>query len=128
MHRCEDDKVVLGPTHLTMAHTPKTSWRSSGIRRLLNALRYQREGILYALRNDSAIRQVSAACTILSVLAIVIPASKLETLILVASSLQVVLVEYLNSAIETTVDRISLEPHPLSKSAKDLGRERNSVV
>ncbi len=30
-------------------------------------------------------------------------------------------VELLNTAIETVVDRISLELHPLSKRAKDLG-------
>lgn len=31
------------------------------------------------------------------------------------------LVELLNSAIEATIDRISLEIHPLSKKAKDMG-------
>ena len=31
------------------------------------------------------------------------------------------LVELLNSAIENVVDRISPEPHPLSKKAKDMG-------
>ncbi len=31
------------------------------------------------------------------------------------------LVELLNSAIEAVVDRISLERHPLSKNAKDMG-------
>ena len=33
----------------------------------------------------------------------------------------VVLVEFVNSAIESVVDRISLERHPLSGQAKDLG-------
>ena len=31
------------------------------------------------------------------------------------------IVELLNSAIEATVDRISLSLHPLSKQAKDMG-------
>jgi len=31
------------------------------------------------------------------------------------------IVELLNSAIEATVDRISLSIHPLSKQAKDMG-------
>lgn len=31
------------------------------------------------------------------------------------------LVELLNSAIENAIDRISLEKHPLSKKAKDMG-------
>jgi diacylglycerol kinase (ATP) len=33
----------------------------------------------------------------------------------------VLIVELINSAIEATVDRVSLERHPLSKNAKDLG-------
>jgi diacylglycerol kinase (ATP) len=33
----------------------------------------------------------------------------------------VLIVEIINSAIEAVVDRISLERHPLSKIAKDLG-------
>ena len=32
----------------------------------------------------------------------------------------VVLVEFVNSAVERAVDRISIEPHSLSKAAKDL--------
>jgi diacylglycerol kinase (ATP) len=31
------------------------------------------------------------------------------------------IVELLNSALEAAVDRISLELHPLSKNAKDMG-------
>jgi len=33
----------------------------------------------------------------------------------------VLIVELLNSAIETVVDRVSPELHPLSKRAKDIG-------
>ncbi len=41
--------------------------------------------------------------------------------LLVASWWLVLVVELINSAIETTVDRISADLHPLSKQAKDLG-------
>jgi diacylglycerol kinase (ATP) len=34
---------------------------------------------------------------------------------------QVLIVELLNSAVEATVDRISLENHQLAKRAKDIG-------
>ena len=40
---------------------------------------------------------------------------------MVSSILLVLLVELLNSAIEATVDRISLEDHNLAKRAKDIG-------
>ena len=40
---------------------------------------------------------------------------------MIASVLLVVVVELLNSAIEATVDCISLEYHDLAKRAKDIG-------
>ena len=107
---------MLKPTQ----ETTTTKWRSGGFRRLLNAARYLSDGIRHALLYDSAIRQVSAACFLLSCLAVLLPVTRIERLILILSLLLIVLVEYINSAIEATVDRISLESHPLSKQAKDF--------
>jgi diacylglycerol kinase (ATP) len=54
-------------------------------------------------------------------LAFVLEGSGIGRALLVGSVLLVVLVELLNSAIEATVDRISLENHILAKRAKDIG-------
>jgi diacylglycerol kinase (ATP) len=43
-----------------------------------------------------------------------------ERALLLASLLLVLIVELVNSAIETAVDRVSLEDHPLAKRAKDI--------
>ena len=40
---------------------------------------------------------------------------------MIASVLLVLIVELLNSALEAAVDRVSLESHPLTKRAKDIG-------
>jgi diacylglycerol kinase (ATP) len=61
------------------------------------------------------------ACVALAVAAAFLPVARVEKLLLILSVLLIVLVEYINSALEATVDRISLEPHPLSKNAKDFG-------
>jgi diacylglycerol kinase len=45
----------------------------------------------------------------------------IEKLMLIAVLLLVLIVELMNSAIEAVVDRVSLEYHPLSKNAKDIG-------
>ncbi|HPP48308.1 MAG TPA: diacylglycerol kinase, partial [Accumulibacter sp.] len=45
----------------------------------------------------------------------------LRLALMIGSVLLVLIVELLNSAIEATVDRISLERHPLAKRAKDIG-------
>lgn len=44
-----------------------------------------------------------------------------ERALLIGCLILVLIVELLNSAIEATVDRISLDQHPLAKRAKDIG-------
>ena len=95
--------------------------RRGGLRRLVKAFGYSYAGFRYALSNDSAIRQALCALVILVPISALLPVTDVEHLILVLSMMLVVLVEFINSAIEATVDRISLEHHTLSQQAKDLG-------
>lgn len=104
-----------------MADTTNSEWKTKGLRRLVNALRYQSEGVRYGLSRDPAIRQVSVACVLLTIVAAFLPVSRIECLLLVLSLMLVVLVEYLNSALEAIVDRVSLDIHPLSRIAKNFG-------
>jgi diacylglycerol kinase (ATP) len=45
----------------------------------------------------------------------------MEKLLLIGVLILVLIIELINSALEAVVDRISLERHPLSKRAKDMG-------
>jgi diacylglycerol kinase (ATP) len=45
----------------------------------------------------------------------------LSRALMIACVLLLIIVELLNSAIEATVDRISLDDHNLAKRAKDIG-------
>jgi diacylglycerol kinase (ATP) len=54
-------------------------------------------------------------------LALLIGDSGLERAFMIFSLMLVLIVELVNSAIEATVDRISLENHKLAKRAKDIG-------
>jgi diacylglycerol kinase (ATP) len=94
-------------------------WPSNGARRLARAIRHQAAGIRFGLSHDSAIRQVTIAFLILAPVAILLPATRLERLLLLLSLMFVVVVEYVNSAVEACVNRISMESHPLSRQAKD---------
>jgi diacylglycerol kinase (ATP) len=47
--------------------------------------------------------------------------ARLGKALMIGSVLLVIMVELLNSAIEATVDRISLDNHDLAKRAKDIG-------
>ncbi|MFN0099132.1 MAG: diacylglycerol kinase [Gemmatimonadaceae bacterium] len=92
-----------------------------GLRRIANALRYSARGIRYAFTNEAAFRQELLAMLVLVPTAIVLPVSGLERLLLVLLMLLVLVVELLNTAVEATVDRVSMELHPLAGQAKDLG-------
>jgi diacylglycerol kinase (ATP) len=56
-----------------------------------------------------------------AVIALLLKISAFQKLALIAVLGLVLLVELINAAIEAVVDRVSLERHPLSKAAKDLG-------
>lgn len=94
--------------------------KSSGLTRVINALGNSSRGFTTAIRNDAAIREALIGLAIFVPVSAVLPVSDLEHLVLVLSMMLVVLMEFVNSAIETVVDRISLERHPLSGHAKDL--------
>ena len=93
----------------------------TGLRRLLNATRYSAEGLGAAFRHEDAFRQEVLAAVVLIPLAIWLGNDGIERALMSFSVLLVLVVELLNSAVEATVDRISLENHRLAKRAKDIG-------
>lgn len=93
----------------------------TGLRRVWNALRYSLAGLSAAYRHEDAFRQEVRLAAVLIPLALVLPVSGVGRALMIACVLLVLIVELLNSAIEATVDRISLENHHLAKRAKDIG-------
>lgn len=93
----------------------------TGLRRLINAFGYSVEGLKAAYKNEDAFRQEVTMAIILIPLAIYLGDSGIEIALMIASVLLVIIVELVNSSIEATVDRISLENHLLAKRAKDIG-------
>jgi len=93
----------------------------TGIKRLINAIGYSFSGFKAAFQNEDAFRQEVFITIVLVPLAFYIANNSLEIVLLLFSTLLVPIVELLNSAIEATVDRISLEQHKLAKRAKDIG-------
>jgi diacylglycerol kinase (ATP) len=94
--------------------------RTTGLQHLWNATCNSARGLRAAFRNETAFRQASAATAILMPLGIWLGPNGVERALLVGSLLLMLIVELLNSGIETVVDRISAERHPLSGLAKDV--------
>jgi diacylglycerol kinase (ATP) len=92
----------------------------SGLGRILNAFRYSIDGLRSAFQHESAFRQELALAVILGLVATGLPIGLTQKAILVLCIMLVLIVELINSAVEATVDRISLDEHPLAKRAKDI--------
>ena len=93
----------------------------TGLVRLRNALGYSLAGFRAAYKHEDAFRQEVLLAAILIPLAFWLPVGLPGKALMVGSVLLVIIVELLNSAIEATVDRISLDNHDLAKRAKDIG-------
>jgi diacylglycerol kinase (ATP) len=93
----------------------------SGAKRVFSAFFYSLQGIHTAWKFEHAFRQELMVALPAAIVALLLPVPALEKLALIAVLVLVLVVELVNSAIEATVDRVSLDTHPLSKNAKDLG-------
>ncbi|THF61744.1 diacylglycerol kinase [Pseudothauera rhizosphaerae] len=93
----------------------------TGLVRVWNAFRYSLAGLSAAFRHEDAFRQECLLAAILLPAALFMPVDGMGKALLIGSTLLVLVVELLNSAIEATVDRVSLERHRLAKRAKDIG-------
>ena len=92
-----------------------------GLRRVLNATRYSRDGLRAAWQHEDAFRQELVLAAIMIPTALLLPVTLLDKLLLVGVVVLVLIVELLNTAIEAAIDRDSLEINPLGKRAKDYG-------
>jgi Diacylglycerol kinase len=93
----------------------------TGLRRLINAFGYSVEGIKAAYKNEDAFRQEVRLAVVLIPLAVYLGKTGIEQALMIGSVMLVIIVELLNSSIEATVDRVSLDHHKLAKRAKDIG-------
>ena len=93
----------------------------TGIKRILNATSYSIAGFNAAFSNEEAFRQIVWINIILIPISFFVDVSRVEQALMIGVCLLAIIIELLNSAIEAVVDRISLDQHPLSKNAKDMG-------
>lgn len=89
--------------------------------RLWNATRYSIAGLREAIRHHAAVRQELLAGIVLVPAAVLLGADGMERALLLSALLLVLIVELLNTAVETVVDRVGTESNELSGRAKDIG-------
>jgi diacylglycerol kinase (ATP) len=91
-----------------------------GLSRLWHATGYSLAG-LKAGWGETAFRQEALAALVMVPAAFWLGSNWMEVALLITSVTLILVVELLNTAIETAIDRVGPEWHDLSKRAKDMG-------
>ena len=93
----------------------------TGIARIWAAFFYSLNGLRFAISNEAAFRQEICILVFVLVVLLFLPLSLFWKGLLFFATTSTLVVELLNSAIESVVDIASPEYHDLAKRAKDLG-------
>ena len=92
----------------------------TGFARIVRAVGYSIAGLRAAYRNENAFRQETWLFIVLLPCAFWLGEDWVQVSLLAGSAGLVLVVELLNSSIESAIDRISYDNHELSKRAKDI--------
>ena len=95
--------------------------RRTGLKRLLFTLVNSGKGLSFLLRKEEAFQLEALLACVLIPIAVLLPVSPVERLLLIGAVFIVLIVEVLNTSIEVLTDRVGLDRHELSGLAKDLG-------
>jgi len=80
-----------------------------------------KNGLLFALRSERAVREEVVAVLLALPLAFVVGATAMRAIQLICVVALVLVVELLNSAVEKLADRVTLERDPQIGAVKDIG-------
>ncbi len=94
---------------------------SKGFDRIVKATRFTIKGIRSVWSNEAAFRQEALLLILVVPAGLIIGETFIQKGLFISVWLLVLVIELLNSAIESVVDRIGYERHPLSGQAKDMG-------
>jgi len=78
------------------------------------------KGMKYAYSSEWTFRLELAILIISFPLAFMISSNQIERILMLSAIMLIIIIELINTAIETTVNRISRDPHELSGLAKDM--------
>jgi len=82
---------------------------------------YAIDGLIHAIKNETSFKLELLVGVIIFPLIYFMPFALVYKLILIITYVMVMVAELLNSAVESVVDLVTTEIHPLAKAAKDVG-------
>ncbi len=94
---------------------------ATGIRRIISAFRFSIQGLKSCYQSETAFKQEVWAAILLVPLSFWVTTVSIERVLLILPIFIVLIIELINTAVESLVDRVGNEYHVLSGKAKDLG-------
>lgn len=104
-----------------MTEPGKVPDKATGLTRIMRAFGYTFDGLKATFKSEAAFRQELAACVILAPVALYYGPDGLAKAVMIGSLMLVLVVEIINSAIESVVNRHGDEWNIHAKLAKDAG-------
>ncbi len=104
-----------------MTQISRSEIKKKGFKRFLKSFKYSIEGLKYAYKNEQSLLIHFIATVLAIILGLTFKISHMEWAVLCIALGVVLASELINTAIEATVDLITLEINPLAKIAKDCG-------
>ncbi len=89
-------------------------------RHFFQSVAYALDGFRAALKHEPSFREDMIFVAVLTPVAIILPVNAISTVVMLFSLFLIIITELINSAIEWTIDDISLEKRPFAKRAKDM--------
>ena len=108
--------------------SPDRKNKSFGIKRIFASINNSFNGLKAAYKNEQSV-YIHLICTVLLLLlSFLLKISLTQWLIIIAIIGLTLVVELLNTAIESTVDLVTKEFHPLAKVAKDTASAAEFIL
>ena len=98
------------------------------IKNILNKFKYSGQGLLYCFQNESSFVLVAICACLIIVMGVYFDINFLEWVIAFGSLCFVSIIELINTAIEATVDMVTLEYNEYAKIAKDCGSAATGIM
>ena len=102
--------------------------KKMSFKRFLDSIKYSIQGLSYGYRNEQSLWLHGGASILAIILGFVLDISFNQWAIIIIALVVVLAVELLNTAIESTVDLVTKEFHPLAKIAKDTASAAEFIL
>lgn len=100
----------------------------TALERYFKSFKHAVDGIVYAIEYEHNMLIIMVAAILVMILSIILPISMMELIIIVILVALVMAAEFINTAIEATIDLVSTKEHPLAKIAKDTASSATLVL